>query len=74
MKKKNITIELRKKSSSELTKEAVRLRREIAERQLEFTVNPPKDLNEISKLKKRLAVALTILRELELQDQHAQKE
>ncbi len=60
-------MQLREKTPQQLAQEAQELRVKIASLQLEHAVNPPKDTNEISRLKRKLAVVLTIQRERELQ-------
>lgn len=67
MKRKEIEA-LRGKSVSELKKEAMTLKKEISELLLNKKVNPPKDVNTLSKKRKIRAVVLTIQREKEIKD------
>lgn len=60
---KKITREYRKKTTTELEKEAQRLRREIAKLKLEAKINPPKDTNLLIKKRKELAIILTLITE-----------
>lgn len=58
---KKLTKEVTDKSIQELTKEAQKIREEIAKLMVEQKVKPQKDTNFIAKKKKQLAVILTIL-------------
>ncbi len=55
--------ELKSKSLSELEKQALSLREEIAKLKLEIKVNPAKDTNLLMKKRKKLAVILTVTTE-----------
>lgn len=63
---KKITQEFIAKSESEILKEVVDMKNNIAKLEIENKVREPKDTNEVVKLKKRVAVAKTILRQKEL--------
>lgn len=54
---------LKEKTKVELFKEIAQINEEIARLQLEFKSNPPKDVNQISNKRRKLAVMLTIARE-----------
>lgn len=63
MKKKEIQ-EIRQKTKNVLFKESIVIRGEIAKLILEARANAPKDTNSLAKKKKKLAVMLTILKDL----------
>lgn len=65
--KKTLEI-IRKKSLKELEKEINKLRKEIAKLRLEFKINPPKDTNQLSKMRKKLAQILTIYQEKKFEE------
>lgn len=58
---KKIVKELQGKSKEELHKEATSIREEMAKTILASASQPVKDTNTVSKLKKRLAVVLTLI-------------
>lgn len=60
---KKLTKELKDKTISELEREIVKEREEIARMQLEKNVHPQKDVNMLFKKSKKLAATLTILTE-----------
>ncbi len=60
---KKITREYKGKTTSELEREAQRLRQEIAKLKLEVKINPPKDTNLLIKKRKELAIILTLISE-----------
>lgn len=72
MKKKDIN-SLRSKSLSKLKEEEDKLRAELAKIKLDSAVNAPKDTNAFSKMRARLAVILTIMREKEIQEKEDKK-
>lgn len=59
---------IRKDSLSELEKEISKLRKEIAKLRLEFKINPPKDINQLSKMRKKLAQTLTVYQEKKFEE------
>ena len=61
--RKNEKEKLRQKEMAELTKEAQKLRQDIAKAQLDAVTNAQKNTNAVSNMKKRLAVTLTVLSE-----------
>ena len=58
----------RKKSLRDLEKDINKLRKEIAQLRLELKINPPKDTNQLSKMRKKLAQMLTIYQEKKLEE------
>ena len=60
---KNTVKDLRKKSASDLVKDADAIRKEIAKMTMEAGVNPVKDTNSIVKKRIQLAVILTVASE-----------
>mgnify|MGYP005846622051 CR=1 FL=1 len=64
---KKILETYRKKSLRELEKDINKLKKEIAQLRLEFKINPPKDTNLLSKMRKQLAQMLTIYQEKKLE-------
>ena len=62
---KKQTKELRGKSISDLRKESELLREEIGKKILHARINPDKNTNILFKMRKKLAVLLTILSEKE---------
>lgn len=65
---KKILETYRKKSLRELEKDINKLKKEIAQLRLEFKINPPKDTNLLSKMRKQLAQLLTIYQEKKLEE------
>lgn len=63
--KKDLNI-FRKKNLNELEKEINKLRKDIAKLKLEGKINPSKDTNKLSKIRKQLAQILTIYQEKRL--------
>ncbi|KKQ38313.1 MAG: hypothetical protein US54_C0012G0010 [Candidatus Roizmanbacteria bacterium GW2011_GWA2_37_7] len=63
---KKITKELINKSITDLVQEAATIRKDIAKKMIERKVKSEKNTNTIKTLKKRLAAALTIVRQKEL--------
>ncbi|MBP9691218.1 50S ribosomal protein L29 [Candidatus Woesebacteria bacterium] len=63
---KKLTKEYSAKTSVELKKEIDVIRLEMAKLEIEKTVKPGKDSNAIQKMKKRIAVMQTIIRQQEL--------
>lgn len=61
--KKNSSEELRAKPEKSILADIVSLRKEILKEKLEAKVNPPKDTNNLSKKRRKLALLLTVLRE-----------
>ncbi|MEN9327533.1 MAG: hypothetical protein RI947_341 [Candidatus Parcubacteria bacterium] len=57
---RKLTAELSKIKSTDMNKQIISVREEIAKLKLEEKVNPQKDTNLIAKKKKRLAVLLTL--------------
>lgn len=57
---RKLTAELSKIKSTDMNKQIIAVREEIAKLKLEEKVNPQKDTNLIEKKKKRLAVLLTL--------------
>lgn len=64
--KKNLD-NLRKKSLRELEKDINKLRKDIARLRLELKINPPKNTNQLRKMRKQLAQILTIWQEKKLE-------
>lgn len=64
--KKDLEI-LRKKTIKELEKEINKQRKELAKLKLEMKVNLPKDTNQLSKMRRKLAQMLTIWQEKRLE-------
>lgn len=60
---KKIIAPLREKTINELEKEIVKQRELLAKLRLQMKVNPPKDVNQLGKERKKLAQMLTILKE-----------
>ena len=63
---KKITKEYINKTVEEMKKEVESLHKEIAKLEIERMAKPQKDSNMIHKMKKRLAVILTVIRQKEL--------
>ncbi|QQS43957.1 50S ribosomal protein L29 [Candidatus Roizmanbacteria bacterium] len=63
---KKVTKEYINKTAEELKKEVESLHKEIARLEIERKAKPQKDSNMIFKMKKRLAVVLTLIRQKEL--------
>lgn len=63
---KKITKEYINKTVEEMKKEVESLHKEIAKLEIEKKAKPQKDSNMIFKMKKRLAVILTVIRQKEL--------
>lgn len=64
--KKDLEI-LRKKTIKELEKEINKQRKELAKLRLEMKVNFPKDTNQLSKMRRKLAQIITIWQEKRLE-------
>ncbi len=60
---KKLTKKIKNQTGSELEKEIVKMRNDIAKQRLNMKVNPPKDINALYKKRKALAVYLTVLSE-----------
>jgi ribosomal protein L29 len=58
---KKITKEFKDKSVKELENEIAKIRGEIAKTRLSIKASPAKDTNALSKMKKKLAVLLTLV-------------
>ena len=65
---KKILETYRKKSLRELEKDINKLKKEIAQLRLELKINPPKNTNLLSKMRKQLAQMLTIYQEKKLEE------
>lgn len=65
---KKQTKDLKNRTIKDLEKEAGDLRKEITKLKLEVKINPKKDVNLITKKRKRLAVLLTMLTEKEFEE------
>jgi len=63
---KKITKEYTNKTVEELKKEVESMHKEIAKLEIEKRAKPQKDSNMLFKMKKRLAVILTMMRQKEL--------
>lgn len=63
---KKVTKECINKTVEELKKEVESLHRDIAKFEIEKKAKPQKDTNMIFKMKKRLAVIMTVIRQKEL--------
>ncbi|PIP15195.1 hypothetical protein COW98_02940 [Candidatus Roizmanbacteria bacterium CG22_combo_CG10-13_8_21_14_all_35_9] len=67
---KKTTKKYQEKDISELKKESLRLREEIAKLKLTNQIKPPKDTNFLIKKRKELAVLLTVLSEKEVYEKN----
>lgn len=63
---KKILETFRKKTVRELEKDIDKLRKDIAKLRLELKINPPKDTNQLNKMRIQLAQMLTIYQEKKL--------